>query len=97
MLLGRDEHRCLLAILELPGHGRLWVKRVGLTMRRSLPDFTCERTSAAPVGMSQKCQLRTRRDSALTNPESALVHRLPPRATLRYDTSWRGAPRGAAA
>jgi hypothetical protein len=26
MLLGRDKHRCLLAILELLGHGRLWVK-----------------------------------------------------------------------
>jgi hypothetical protein len=26
MLLGRDKHQCLLAILELPGHGRLWVK-----------------------------------------------------------------------
>jgi hypothetical protein len=31
MLLGRDEHRCPLAILELVGHGRLWVKRVTLT------------------------------------------------------------------
>jgi hypothetical protein len=27
MLLGRDKHRCLLAILELLGHGRLWVIR----------------------------------------------------------------------
>jgi hypothetical protein len=39
MLLGRDEHRFLSAILELLGHGRLWVNRVGLTMRRSLPVF----------------------------------------------------------
>jgi hypothetical protein len=26
MLLGRDEHRCPLAILELLGHGRPWVQ-----------------------------------------------------------------------
>jgi hypothetical protein len=26
MLLGRDKPRCLLAILELLSHGRLWIK-----------------------------------------------------------------------
>jgi hypothetical protein len=35
-----------------------WVKRIGLMMRRSLPVFTYEQTSAAPVGMSQTCQNR---------------------------------------
>jgi hypothetical protein len=45
--------------LHLSSESPKGVKRVGLTMRRSLPDFTCERTSAAPVGMYQKCQLQT--------------------------------------
>jgi hypothetical protein len=37
MLLGRDKHRCLLAILELLGHGRLWVNRAISTVCRTLP------------------------------------------------------------
>jgi hypothetical protein len=32
-----------------------WVNRVALTVRRTLPVFLCEQTSAAPVGMSQRC------------------------------------------
>jgi hypothetical protein len=35
---------------------RLWVKSAVLAARRLLPVFPYEQTSAAPVGMSQKCQ-----------------------------------------
>ena len=38
---------------------RLRVNRVGLKMRRSLRFFPYEQTSAAPVGMSQKCPDQT--------------------------------------
>src|SRR5882724_7859805 len=34
----------------------IWVIRVALTVRRTLPVFLCEQTSAAPVGMSQRCR-----------------------------------------
>jgi hypothetical protein len=37
----------------------LRVNRVGLTMRRSLPFFRYEQTSAATVGSSQRCHPRT--------------------------------------
>ena len=39
MLLGRDKHRCLLAILELLGHGRLWVTSVAFWNRSRPVDF----------------------------------------------------------
>lgn len=55
MLLGRDKHRCLLAILELLGHGRLWVNRVVLTARPSLPVYPEQRTLSDRLGMSQRC------------------------------------------
>jgi hypothetical protein len=35
------------------------VNRVALTVRRTLPVFPYEQTSAAPVGMSQRCQQAT--------------------------------------
>src|ERR1700676_195147 len=38
---------------------RIWVKIATLTARRSLPVFPYEQTSAAPVGMSQRCQEET--------------------------------------
>jgi hypothetical protein len=37
-----------------------WVNRVSLSVRRSLPLFPYEETSPSSVGMSQKCQIRTR-------------------------------------
>jgi hypothetical protein len=47
--------------LDQPARRRLpsRVKRVGLSMRRPLPVFPNEQTSAAPVGMSQSCQYAT--------------------------------------
>jgi hypothetical protein len=39
----------------------LWVNRVTLTARRSLPVFPCKRTSSGPVAMSQKCHIQTSR------------------------------------
>jgi len=39
MLLGRDKHGCLLAILELLGHGRLWVKSAVLILCQPLPVY----------------------------------------------------------
>ena len=38
-----------------------WVNRVGLTICRRLPVLLRQRTSSGPVGMSQRCQLRTMR------------------------------------
>ena len=43
-------------VAALVGNG---VNRVALTVRRTLPVFPYERTSAAPVGMSQRCQKAT--------------------------------------
>src|SRR5229473_2503190 len=37
----------------------IWVNRVVLTVRCSLPVYPDERTSSEPVGMSQRCQQRT--------------------------------------
>jgi hypothetical protein len=39
--------------------GPLWVNRVSLTVRRSLPVFSYEQTSAGSVGTSQRCQEAT--------------------------------------
>jgi hypothetical protein len=36
-----------------------WVKRIGLTTRRSLLVLTYEQTLAASVGMSQRCHHQT--------------------------------------
>jgi hypothetical protein len=59
MLLGRDKPRGLLAILELLGHGRLWVKRVCLTMRSRFPVFPYEPTSSGRADWSVSCQKAT--------------------------------------
>jgi hypothetical protein len=56
MLLGRDKHRCLLAILELLGHGRLWVKSAVLALRRSLPIYLDEQTFSVSLRISQMCR-----------------------------------------
>jgi hypothetical protein len=59
MLLGRDEHRCLLAILELLGQGRLWVKgrrgrqADGTTGLPPAPEI------AVRAGTYASCQLQT--------------------------------------
>jgi|ERR1700730_3178105 hypothetical protein len=53
------------------GEGQLWVIRVGLPMHRSLPVFPHEQTSAASVGMSQKCQ---KRKSGLLRIDRAADH-----------------------
>jgi hypothetical protein len=47
-----DRHDCARPLLPQ------WVKSATLTARRSLPVFPYEQTSAAPVGMSQRCQFR---------------------------------------
>jgi hypothetical protein len=39
--------------------GPLWVIRVDLTLWQLLPVYPNQRTSSAPVGMSQRCQQRT--------------------------------------
>src|SRR5216684_6011105 len=38
----------------------IWVNRVVLTVRCSLPVYPDERTSSEPVGMSQRCHFRTK-------------------------------------
>ena len=48
---GINQKRLSSRLVSMP----LWVKGIGLTMRRSLPVFAYEQTSQAPVGMSQRC------------------------------------------
>jgi hypothetical protein len=53
MLLGRDKHRCLLAILELLGHGRLWVKNGSVRARAARPFYPQEQTLPKPTGLTR--------------------------------------------
>ena len=48
-----------------------WVNRVGLTICRRLPVLLRQRTSSGPVGMPQRCQLRThapQKSAAIRSP-----------------------------
>ena len=44
---------------DRPARCRTWVKRVILTVRKSLPVFPDKRTISGPIGMSQMCQEAT--------------------------------------
>jgi hypothetical protein len=56
---------------------RIWVNRVILTMRRSLPVYPDKQTFLEPVGMSQKCHNRTHA------PHKALAIQSPHQPQLR--------------
>jgi hypothetical protein len=58
--LALDRHRDKYGRYQRRKGTELRVNRVALTVRRTLPVFLCEQTSATPVSMSQKCQQRKR-------------------------------------
>jgi hypothetical protein len=74
-----DSRRKIQTVTAYPSPTR--VKSAALTARRSLPVFPYEQTSAAPVGMSQRCQYLTYRSMLLH------VRMAQPKAVMRRSRS----------
>jgi hypothetical protein len=64
----------VLYVFDHPCPNFLWVNRVVLTVRRSLPVFPHEQTSSERSGMSQRCQQATSFDHAIGAGEQCRWH-----------------------
>jgi hypothetical protein len=70
------------------GRCRIWVNRVTLTTRHSLPVFPEQQTSAAPVGMSQTCHQRTHAPQKIASLFDHLVGDSDQRRRYFYVKPW---------
>jgi hypothetical protein len=60
MLLGRDKPRCLLAILELLSHGRLWIKVRNAHPGKDVVRVGPDKTSGDCAAMTVSCHEQTK-------------------------------------